>query len=66
MNDAPEVNDGVLNSQTPLPETMLEFGAPPSVDLNGGGAGTGFTATFIEKIPIADGRSPASGEFWLR
>ena len=27
-----EVNDGVLNSQIPLPETMIEFGAPPQFD----------------------------------
>ncbi|MEA2876326.1 MAG: hypothetical protein QOF14_1522 [Hyphomicrobiales bacterium] len=59
-----QVNDGLLNSQTPNPdpnnlvnETILHFNAPPTVDLDASGAGTGFTTTFTERdapIAIAD------------
>ena len=59
-----QVNDGALNSQTPNPDpnslvsaTVLHFNAPPSLDLDASGAGTGFTTTFTERdapIPIVD------------
>jgi hypothetical protein len=58
-----QVNDGLLNSQTPNPdpnnlvnETILHFNAPPTLDLDASGAGTGFTTTFTERgAPAAIG-----------
>ena len=38
-------------------ETVLHFNAPPTLDLDASGAGTGFTTTFTERdapIPIVD------------
>jgi hypothetical protein len=53
-----QVNDGLLNSQTPNPdpnnlvnETILHFDAPPTVDLDASGVGTGFTTTHTENGP---------------
>ena len=49
------VNDGALNSQTPNTDpnllvntTILHFSAPPVLDLDASGAGTGFTTTYTE------------------
>jgi hypothetical protein len=51
-----QVNDGALNSETPDPNpltllntTILHFNAPPTLDLDASGAGTGFTTTFTER-----------------
>src|SRR5262249_41236928 len=55
-----QVTDGPLTSQTPGPdvnETLLSIVLPPTVDLDGSAAGTGFTTTFTENgapLAIAD------------
>ena len=49
------VNDGLLNSQTPLPVTQLHFA--PEIDLDASSAGTGFARNYTENaspIAIAD------------
>ena len=49
------VNDGLLNSQTPLPVTQLHFA--PEVDLDASSAGTSFAQNYTENaapIAIAD------------
>ncbi len=50
------INDGALNSQTPNPDpdnlvnvTILRFNAPPTIDLDASGGGTGFTTTYEER-----------------
>ena len=49
------INDGALDSQAPNTDpdnlhnaTILHFDAPPVLDLDASGAGTGFTATYTE------------------
>jgi hypothetical protein len=52
-----KVNDGVLDSHTPAPETLLHIDTAPAVDLDASGTGTGFTTAYRKTaapIAIAD------------